>query len=264
MLSGVDEAIGDLALAQAHHDGRHFHELGLGAENDVDHEIRARRRRGSRAAPVSRGALSGRVTNGIESGPNTLRGSPNAPIRQLPGCSAVCVIGNSIALYNPPGYRTLKTIKSGKLSQLRAENQKLFTALTWKDLVGHSMGGMIAAVMACLNPKGLRRLALICPAGLWIDERPIPDLFSMLPFELAKVLFPIPNRRLAKRLYRQTADTLLVWGREDRLIPLVCAQRRQALLPSSQLAVVDAAGHMAPYEQADALLEAIRKFLGAA
>ena len=42
----------------------------------------------------------------------------------------------------PPGYRTLKTIKSGKLSQLRAENQKLFTNLTWKDLVE---GGYVIA-----------------------------------------------------------------------------------------------------------------------
>ena len=171
-------------------------------------------------------------------------------------------------------------------------------------LVGHSMGGMIAAEMACLNPKGLGRLALICPAGLWIDEHPIPDLFSMLPFELAKVLFhdpkvgekvltqgldfsdmkalqnflvgnarrlgtagkilfPIPSRQLAKRLYRQTLDTLLVWGREDRFIPPIYAERWQELLPSSELALVDEAGHMAPYEQPDAVLEAIQKFLGA-
>ena len=172
-------------------------------------------------------------------------------------------------------------------------------------LVGHSMGGMIAAEMACLNPKALGRLALICPAGLWIDEHPIPDLFSMLPFELAqalfhdpkvgeqvltqgldfsdmnalqsflvgnarrlgtagKILFPIPNRRLSKRLYRQTADTLLVWGREDRFIPLLYAEAWRKRLPSSELTVVDAAGHMVPYEQSGAVLEAIRKFLGVA
>ena len=32
---------------------------------------------------------------------------------------------------------------------------------------------------------------------------------------------------------------------------------------ASELALVDEAGHMAPYEQADAVLEAIQKFLGA-
>lgn len=169
-------------------------------------------------------------------------------------------------------------------------------------LMGHSMGGMIAAEMACLNPRGLSRLVLVCPAGLWLDDHPIPDLFSMLPFELAqalfhdpkegeklltrgldfsnldalqdflvgnarrlgtagKILFPIPNRRLSKRLYRQTADTLLVWGREDRFIPPVYAERWQQLLPSARIAWVEAAGHMAPYEQTEAVLEATRKFL---
>ena len=43
---------------------------------------------------------------------------------------------------DPPGYRTVKTIKAGALSQLRAEMQKMFSNLTWKDLVD---GGMVIA-----------------------------------------------------------------------------------------------------------------------
>jgi alkanesulfonate monooxygenase SsuD/methylene tetrahydromethanopterin reductase-like flavin-dependent oxidoreductase (luciferase family) len=42
----------------------------------------------------------------------------------------------------PPGYRTLKTIKAGKLSQLAAQAQRRFQSLTWKDLVD---GGMVIA-----------------------------------------------------------------------------------------------------------------------
>jgi pimeloyl-ACP methyl ester carboxylesterase len=60
-------------------------------------------------------------------------------------------------------------------------------------LVGHSMGGMIAAEMAALNPAALDRLALIAPAGVWLDAHPIPDLFAMTPFELPKVLFADPK-----------------------------------------------------------------------
>ncbi len=41
-----------------------------------------------------------------------------------------------------PGYRTVNTIKAGVLSQVRKENQKLFSSLTWKDLVE---GGFIIA-----------------------------------------------------------------------------------------------------------------------
>jgi len=40
---------------------------------------------------------------------------------------------------DPPGYRTLKTIKAGKLNQLRAENLKKFQNITWKDLIEDGM-----------------------------------------------------------------------------------------------------------------------------
>lgn len=64
-------------------------------------------------------------------------------------------------------------------------------ALGLKDpiLVGHSMGGMIASEMAAIAPASISRLALICPAGLWIDAHPIPDLFAMLPYEMPQYLF---------------------------------------------------------------------------
>lgn len=64
-------------------------------------------------------------------------------------------------------------------------------ALGLKDpiLVGHSMGGMIAAEMAAIAPNDFSRLGLICPAGLWLDDHPIPDLFAMLPYEMPQYLF---------------------------------------------------------------------------
>ena len=61
--------------------------------------------------------------------------------------------------------------------------------LTDPVLVGHSMGGMIAAEMAAIQPNDLSRLALICPAGLWDDDHPIADLFATLPFEMPALLF---------------------------------------------------------------------------
>jgi len=170
------------------------------------------------------------------------------------------------------------------------------------SLVGHSMGGMIASEMACIANMAVEKLVLIAPAGLWLDAHPVPDIFAMLPFELAqvlfadpksgekiltggidfssmdalqtfmvansrrlgtagKILFPIPNRRLSKRLYRLRAPTLLVWGRQDKLIPLVYAERWQQLVPTSRLEVIDAAGHMLPYEQPERATAAIERFL---
>ena len=59
-------------------------------------------------------------------------------------------------------------------------------------LVGHSMGGMIAAEMACVAPRDLDKLVLVGAAGLWMDECPIPDIFAMLPHQIAEALFADP------------------------------------------------------------------------
>jgi len=59
-------------------------------------------------------------------------------------------------------------------------------------LVGHSMGGMIAAEMAAIAPNDVSRLALICPAGLWLADHPIPDLFTIMPYEMPGYLFHDP------------------------------------------------------------------------
>ena len=60
-------------------------------------------------------------------------------------------------------------------------------------LVGHCMGGMIAAEMAAVAPHDVSRLALVAPYGLWLDDHPIPDLFSLLPFEMPGCLFHDPE-----------------------------------------------------------------------
>lgn len=169
-------------------------------------------------------------------------------------------------------------------------------------LLGHSMGGMIAAEMVAIAPMVYDRLALVAPAGLWLDEYPIVDIFSMLPYEFphylfhdpeagaammtggvdfddleaikaflignsrrlgtaGKIMFPIPNRRLSKRLYRLANPTLVLWGESDRLIPPVYARAWADALPNATLGYVEDAGHMAPYERPDEVAAAVAAFL---
>jgi alkanesulfonate monooxygenase SsuD/methylene tetrahydromethanopterin reductase-like flavin-dependent oxidoreductase (luciferase family) len=49
---------------------------------------------------------------------------------------------------DPPGYRTISTIKAGVLDQFRAENRERFSNLTWKGLVddGYVIAGSPATV----------------------------------------------------------------------------------------------------------------------
>jgi pimeloyl-ACP methyl ester carboxylesterase len=183
-----------------------------------------------------------------------------------------------------------------------------FTLHTWdvvaalglKDpiLVGHSMGGMIAAEMAAVQPNDVSRLALIAPAGLWDDDHPIADLFSTMPYEMpallfhdaeagaamltagrnvtdpgflqtylvtnarqlgmaGRILFPIPERGLAGRLYRIKARTVIVWGDSDRLIPPVYAHAFKKGVARAELVSIPEAGHMITLEQPRAVAEAI-------
>ena len=170
-------------------------------------------------------------------------------------------------------------------------------------LVGHSMGGMIAAEMACLRPRASPSWRSSRRPASGSTSSPIPDIFAMLPYELAevlfhdpapgaalltggadfsdmersrrsssatprrlgtagKILFPIPNRRLSKRLYRLTAPTLVVWGAHDRLILPAYAARWKAMIPSAREVTVENAGHMLPYEQPEAFVRALGDFLG--
>jgi pimeloyl-ACP methyl ester carboxylesterase len=76
-----------------------------------------------------------------------------------------------------------------------------------------------------------------------------------------KILFPIPNRRLSKRLYRLTAPTAIVWGAADRLIVPAYAARWKAAIPGARVQMIDAAGHMLPYEQPEAFTTAVAEFL---
>ncbi len=169
-------------------------------------------------------------------------------------------------------------------------------------LVGHSFGAMIAAEMACLARRDLERLVLLTPYGLWLDGRPMPDPFGVLPFDLVdlllsdsansgalvadgldlssneglasfmisnsrrlgtagKIMFPIPNRRLSKRLYRLTAPTLILMGADDRLVPPPYADAWRAAIGHAEVVTVEGSGHLLNVEAPTVAAGLIAEFL---
>ena len=77
-----------------------------------------------------------------------------------------------------------------------------------------------------------------------------------------KFFWPIADHGLARRLYRVTAPTLVVWGREDALVPVAYAEEFAARIPQSQVVVIDDAGHIPQLEQTEATAAAVEAFLG--
>lgn len=71
------------------------------------------------------------------------------------------------------------------------------------------------------------------------------------------------NPKLPGRLYRVAMPVLIVWGREDGLIPLAHGERYRKLLPDARLAVIERCGHLPILERPAEFLAAVRPFLAA-
>ena len=168
-------------------------------------------------------------------------------------------------------------------------------------LIGHSLGGMIAAELAAAQPQRFSQLVLIAPLGLWNEAYPVPDFFTYGPAETAQALFadpehplavamarpptegdeliayhlerakslatsakylwPIPNRGLSKRLHRVRMPTLLLWGERDPICPSRYADDFRALIPHARLELIPGVAHLPQVEQPERTAELVGGFL---
>ena len=76
-----------------------------------------------------------------------------------------------------------------------------------------------------------------------------------------KFIWPIPDKGLKKRIHRVKAPSLLVWGREDRLVPAVYAEEFTRRLSGARVETIDGAGHAPHLEQTDTVARVVRDFL---
>ena len=67
--------------------------------------------------------------------------------------------------------------------------------------------------------------------------------------------------RLPGLLSRVSIPTRIVWGREDRLVPLECAELYQKAIPGSDLVVIENCGHLPQVENPDEFVRAALEFL---
>jgi pimeloyl-ACP methyl ester carboxylesterase len=168
---------------------------------------------------------------------------------------------------------------------------------------GHSFGAMVACEVAAARPGRARRLALLDPIGFWRDDAPVTNWMMLNPTELpgylfrdpageaarrmfapgedaeakamarvqlmwamgatGKFIWPLPDKGLGKRIHRVSAPTLLVWGKDDRLVPLAYADEFSRRIPGARVEVVDQAGHLPHLEQPDAVSRLVGDFLAA-
>ena len=168
-------------------------------------------------------------------------------------------------------------------------------------VVGYSFGGMIAAELAATNPERVSKLVLIAAAGLWRDDQPIGDWMGLPiediiertfvdpegpvaqaeftmpedPEELrkkiiywtwalgcsGKFVWPIPEKGLMRRIHRITAPSLIIWGKQDRLVPPVYAEEFHSLLKNSRVELIDQAAHLVQRDQREQVSGLVSDFL---
>jgi pimeloyl-ACP methyl ester carboxylesterase len=168
-------------------------------------------------------------------------------------------------------------------------------------LVGHSFGGMVACEVAAACPGRARRLALIDPIGLWRDDARVVNWMMLEPARMrahifrdpdgeaarhmfagaggpeaeaaerirlmwamgatGKFIWPIPDKGLKRRIHRVKAETLLVWGKEDRLVPPVYADEFTQRIASARVQIVEGAGHAPQLEQPATVARMVADFL---
>ena len=169
--------------------------------------------------------------------------------------------------------------------------------------VGHAFGGMVAAEVAATNPQRVSRLVLLSPIGLWRDDAPVLNWMAMAPDAMAKAVFfdpngllaqqvlalpeepeaqvevqiqiawtlactgkfvwPIPDKGLKKRLYRIKSPTLIIWGKQDGLVPSVYAHEFANRLADARVEIVDQAAHVPHLEQLATVSGLVQRFLQA-
>ena len=167
-------------------------------------------------------------------------------------------------------------------------------------LVGLGFGGWIAAEMATMNQTRLKRLVLVNPLGIqprggeiadqfllshldyvrlgFHDQAAFDAIFEHDPPTEALVQWDIHREMIARiawkpYLFSQTlpkllpgmrVPTLVVWGRENKIVPVSAGDQYVEALPHARLEVIPAAGHFLDMEKANDLAGLIRQFAGGA
>jgi pimeloyl-ACP methyl ester carboxylesterase len=146
-------------------------------------------------------------------------------------------------------------------------------------LVGHSLGGLLAAQLAARRPELVERLALVGPTGvpsgrgLLGHGLPLLAALRRAPAHVVgDALRAGPGSLLRGALYATGHDlrpslgsidvpTLLLWGERDPLVPPRLAEEWRAELPDARLVVLPGAGHVPMFEAPGAVAAALLAFL---
>ena len=165
--------------------------------------------------------------------------------------------------------------------------------------IGFSMGGWLASEIAANCRHAFSKLMLVDAAGIQPKQGEIADIFIISPAQVTELLFhdpkqapeyesiyggePTPeeadiaernremsvrlcwkpymyDRRLAGLLARVTIPTRIVWGANDRMVPLECGRMFNDAIPGSDLVIINDCGHVPQVEKTEEFVKTALDF----
>jgi pimeloyl-ACP methyl ester carboxylesterase len=165
-------------------------------------------------------------------------------------------------------------------------------------VVGHSLGGWIAAEAGIRNTRRLASLTLLAPAGIRLRGTPPGDSFIWSPEEsarnrfyhqsLAEAVLAVSalddaqideqlqnqlaaarfgweprwfNPDLEKWLHRIDVPTHVIWGVQDKILPDAYARLWGERVPGAEVTMIDECGPIPQMEQAEIVAAKVIAFL---
>jgi pimeloyl-ACP methyl ester carboxylesterase len=163
------------------------------------------------------------------------------------------------------------------------------------NLVGLSLGGCLAAKFASEHGHRVKKLGLIAPAGMIDPMNPILDLLAVPGEQVPELLvsdFEVLRKHLPEKpdldfmgeryreattvarlfwerpgdpkfmryLHRIKMPTMIVWGDEDKVIPVGQAETWRRFIPNADIRIFRGAGHLVHLERSE-VVDSLGSFL---
>jgi pimeloyl-ACP methyl ester carboxylesterase len=151
-------------------------------------------------------------------------------------------------------------------------------------VVGHSMGGLVAARLAVEAPERVARLVLVDAAFLSFDPgmakrasglvRAVgissADLVRLVardslradPISLGLATIDLLKSDWRSTLSQIQTPTLIIWGELDTVTPLTIARQIAATIPDARLVIIPGAGHVSMWDRPNEFNDEVIRFLG--
>ncbi len=158
-------------------------------------------------------------------------------------------------------------------------------------IIGHSLGGWLAADFASRYAEKVKSLILVDSMGLYRTDLKIPDIYMISNEEHENLrYFNLDNKaereleflelaraqamtsrlawsprfhdpKLKYRLHRINAPTLILWGKEDKILSPLYAEEFKKYIKHAQIAFIEESSHVPHLEQPESFVDIASAFL---